>query len=40
MYKFLAKRIHDGYLTWEEVEKKSFADKVKKAYEELYGVEE
>lgn len=37
MYKFLAMRIHDGFLTWEEVKEKKFFDRVKEAYKELYG---
>ena len=28
MYKFLAMRIHEGFLTWEEVKEKSFYNKV------------
>lgn len=39
MYKFLAMRIHDGFLTWEAVEEKGddFYRSVNKAYEEMYG---
>lgn len=37
MYKFLAIRIHDGYLAWEEIEGKKYYDKVKAAYTALYG---
>lgn len=39
MYKFLAMRIHDGFLTWDAVEAKGNAvyTAVKKAYEEMYG---
>lgn len=37
MYKFLAMRIHEGFLTWEEIKEKKFFDKVKEAYRELYG---
>ena len=37
MYKFLAMRIHEGFLTWEEIKEKKFFDKVKEAYKELYG---
>ncbi len=38
MYKFMARRIHDGKLTWEEVKgfKKTAQDAIKKAYHELY----
>lgn len=40
MYKFLAKRIHDGFLTWEElreVKSKEFVKEVEQAYISLYG---
>lgn len=37
MYKFLAMRIHDGYLTWNKIKEKSFYEKVKEAYKEAYG---
>lgn len=39
MYKFLAMRIHNGFLTWEAVKAKGDAvyTNVKKAYEEMYG---
>lgn len=39
MYKFLAMRIHDGFLTWGAVEAKgnTVYTAVKKAYEEMYG---
>ena len=36
MFKFLAKRIHDGFMTIEEVNLK-FQAKVKEAYKEMYG---
>lgn len=38
MYKFLAKRIHDGHCTWDEIPKK-YIEKVKAAYAEMYGDE-
>jgi hypothetical protein len=37
MYEFLAMRIHEGYLTWDKIKEKSFYEKVKDAYEKLYG---
>lgn len=39
MYKFLAMRIHDGYLTWDAVKAKGDAvyNAVRKAYTETYG---
>lgn len=40
MYKFLAKRIHDEFLTWEElreVKSEEFVKKVEQAYISLYG---
>lgn len=41
MYKFLAMRIHDGYLTWDAVEAKGDAvyKAVKSAYTKMYGEE-
>lgn len=36
MYKFLAMRIHEGFLTWEEVKEKSFYNKIVEAYNALY----
>lgn len=39
MYKFLAKRIHDGFLTLNEVPKK-YRAKVAEAYEAEYGTSE
>lgn len=41
MYKFLAMRIHDGYLTWDDVKAKGNAvyKAVKEAYTEMYGEE-
>lgn len=41
MYKFLAMRIHDGYLTWDAVIAKGDAvyTAVKTAYAEMYGEE-
>lgn len=36
MAKFLAKRIHDGYLAFEEVPE-NLKSKVKKAYKDMYG---
>ena len=38
MYKFLAIRIHEGYLSIEQVSDK-LKENVKKAYKELYGEE-
>lgn len=38
MYKFLAIRIHEGYLSIEQVSDK-LKDGVRKAYKELYGEE-
>ena len=38
MYKFLARRIHDGYMTLADVPEK-FKDRVKAAYKELYGID-
>lgn len=38
MYKFLAKRIHDGFLALDEVPQK-YREKVQEAYEALYGGE-
>lgn len=40
MYKFLAMRVHNGFLTWEEIKEKSFYEKVKVAYKELYPGED
>lgn len=40
MYKFLAKRIHDEFLTWEElreVKSEEFIKEVEQAYISLYG---
>ena len=39
MYKFLAMRIHDGYLTWDAVKEKGDAvyNAVNEAYTEMYG---
>lgn len=40
MYKFLAKRIHDEFLTWEElreVKSEEFVKEVEQAYISLYG---
>ena len=36
MFKFLAKRIHDGFMTIDEVSPK-FKSKVKEAYKEMFG---
>lgn len=36
MYKFIAIRVHDGYMTVEEIPQKMLKG-VKKAYKELYG---
>lgn len=38
MYKFMARRIHAGKLTWEEVAgyKPEAQEAIKKAYKELY----
>lgn len=36
MYKFLAKRIHDGKCGWDEIPTKHL-EKVKEAYIEMYG---
>ena len=36
MYKFLAMRIHEGFLTWEEIKEKKFFEKVKDAYAKMY----
>lgn len=38
MYKFLAIRIHNGYLTIDQVSEK-MKEKVRQAYKELYGEE-
>ena len=38
MYKFFAVRIHDGYLTIDQVPEK-LKEKVRQAYKELYGEE-
>lgn len=38
MYKFLARRIHDGYMKITDVAEK-YRDKVRAAYLDLYGVE-
>lgn len=38
MYKFLARRIHDGYMKITDVAEK-YRDKVRAAYLNLYGVE-
>lgn len=38
MYKFLARRIHDGHMTWDEVPTK-YLKKVQDAYKEMYGEE-
>lgn len=38
MYKFIARRVHDGYMTADEVPSKMLKC-VKKAYKELYGEE-
>lgn len=38
MYKFIAIRVHEGYMTVDEVPKKML-EGVKKAYKELYGEE-
>ena len=38
MYKFIARRVHDGYMTADEVPSKMLKG-VKKAYKELYGEE-
>ena len=40
MYEFLAKRIHDEFLTWEElreVKSEEFVKEVEQAYISLYG---
>ena len=40
MYKFLAKRIHDEFLTWEElreVKSEEFVKEVEQAYISSYG---
>lgn len=40
MYKFLAKRVHDEFLTWEElreVKSEEFVKEVEQAYISLYG---
>lgn len=38
MAEFIAKRIHEGFMTWDDLKnkKKSFVTAVKKAYKELY----
>lgn len=36
MYKFIARRVHEGYMTVDEVPKKMLKG-VRKAYKELYG---
>lgn len=36
MYEFLAMRIHEGFLTWNEIKAKSFFEKVKDAYAKKY----
>ncbi len=36
MYKYIAIRIHEKYITWEDVPKKALK-KVKAEYKELYG---
>lgn len=38
MYKFIAIRVHEGYMTVDEVPKKMLKG-VKKVYKELYGEE-
>lgn len=38
MYKFLAIRIHDGFLSIDQVSDR-MKDKVRQAYKELYGEE-
>lgn len=38
MYKFLAIRIHNGYLTIDQVSER-MKEKVRQAYKELYGEE-
>ena len=42
MYKFLAMRIHDGYLTWDAVKEKGDAvyKSVQTAFAEMYGEED
>ena len=42
MYKFMARRVHDGKLTWDEVKgfKQAAQDEIKKAYRELYPDED
>lgn len=42
MAAFIAKRIHGGYMTWDDLsgKKKTFIKAVKKAYAELYPDEE
>ena len=40
MYKFLAKRVYDRFLTWEElreVKSEEFVKEVEQAYISLYG---
>lgn len=37
MYKFLAMRIHEGHLTWDEIKSKKYYQKVRDAYTALYG---
>lgn len=39
MYKYIAIRIHEGYVTWKDVPKKALK-KVKAIYKELYGEDE
>ena len=38
MYKFLAKRIHDGFIAIEDVPEK-YIEQVKKAYKDMYEEE-
>lgn len=42
MANFIAKRIHDGYMSWDDLKgkKKTFITAVKKAYKALYPGEE